>query len=298
MDVTKKYDKKFALRGIHLEIPKGVCYGLIGPNGAGKSTIMKILTTILDEFEGECLFDHMNMKKEKESIRKMIGYVPQDITLIEELSAVENLKFFGKLYGIKGEKLNQRVDTLLKMVGLFDRRKEVIKSYSGGMKRRINIACALIHEPSYIFMDEPTVGVDPQSRKLIFDIIHQLKMEGNTILYSSHYMEEIELLADKIALIDKGKIIDQGDKNDLLERYTKPSIYIEGKNVEVSFLEKIGKTAPKREGWIVEVEDGLSSMKEIANYHHQHQREIKKLELYKRNLEDVFFELTGSTLRD
>lgn len=203
-EVSKQYKNTKALENISLSIPNGCCFGLVGPNGAGKSTLIKIISNIIQDFEGDIQFNDSIIRK---SPKQYIGYVPQEICLEQSVTAQRNLDFFGKLYGLKGKQLQERTEEVLSFIGLINRSKDKVATFSGGMKRRLNIGCALIHQPKIIIMDEPTVGIDPQSRKYIFDIINRLKKAGCTIIYTSHYMEEVEELCDQVAFIDNGKII-------------------------------------------------------------------------------------------
>ena len=230
--LSKKYGKKIALESISFSVKKGTCFGLLGPNGAGKSTTMKILTGIVIADNGSVKILGLDSIEHRQSIQQKVGYVPQSITLYEELNAYDNLLFFGKMYGVKDNLLKERIRKVLLQTGLLDRAKDKVKEYSGGMKRRINIAAALLHEPKILILDEPTVGIDPQSRNHIFDMIHELKKEGVTIIYSTHYMEEVEALCDEIAIIDNGKIITQGNLKELLEQYSTNAIYIETNQIE------------------------------------------------------------------
>lgn len=296
--VQKKYGARIALEDINLQIGKGTCFGFIGPNGAGKSTLMKILVGILDEYEGEVSVFKQSLRKHKGSIQQKMGYVPQDICIEEKLTALDNMMYFGRVYGLRGNVLKKRVDDILSMVGLSDRKKEIVSTFSGGMKRRMNIGCALLHEPDIIILDEPTVGVDPQSRNHIFEIIKELKREGKTILYSSHYMEEVENLCDSIALIDQGKIVEQGTIRELFVKYAASSIFVQGKGIHKDSLKQFGEMSEVREGYMIEVEEPLKILDKIAQLLISQNVQVERLEISKPSLEDIFLSLTGSTLRD
>ncbi len=297
--LTKMYGKKTALEGISFSVKAGTCFGLLGPNGAGKSTTMKILTGIVDADNGSAMLFGMDSKKNRNSIKQKVGYVPQSITLYEDLNAYDNLLFFGQMYGVKGKQLKERITKVLIQTGLLDRAKDKVKEYSGGMKRRINIAAALLHNPQVLILDEPTVGIDPQSRNHIFDMIRALKDEGVTIIYSTHYMEEVEALCDDIAIIDNGKIIIQGNLKDLLEQYSNKSIYIETDHIEkLKDFKNISKITSKDEGWIIESDQPVTLLQDILKTSTEQDIEIRGLEMMRPTLESVFLSLTGTSLRD
>ncbi|CAN7539386.1 ABC transporter ATP-binding protein [Rossellomorea sp. LjRoot5] len=217
-DIEKNYGNHQVIKGIDVSIDEGKVFGLLGPNGAGKTTLISMLSAQLPVTSGNVMIAGMNLDKNVKEIKKLIGIVPQDIALYPELNAVDNLTFFGALYGLKRKELKERVNWILQMVGLEDRASEPVKNYSGGMKRRINIAAALLHDPRIVFMDEPTVGIDPQSRNKIYELIELLKQEKKTIIYTTHYMEEAAVLCDTIAILDDGQIIEHGTTEELLKQ--------------------------------------------------------------------------------
>lgn len=297
--LSKKYGKKIALESISFSVKKGTCFGLLGPNGAGKSTTMKILTGIVIADNGSVSILGLDSIEHRQSIQQKVGYVPQSITLYEELSAYDNLLFFGKMYGVKDNLLKERIRKVLVQTGLLDRAKDKVKEYSGGMKRRINIAAALLHEPKILILDEPTVGIDPQSRNHIFDMIHELKKEGVTIIYSTHYMEEVEALCDEIAIIDNGKIITQGNLKELLEQYSTNAIYIETNQIaKLKDLQGLTKMSAKNAGWILETNQPVVLLQNILKTSTEQAIEIQALEMMRPSLESVFLSLTGTSLRD
>lgn len=297
--LSKKYGKKIALENISFSVKKGICFGLLGPNGAGKSTTMKILTGIVIADSGSVKILGLDSIEHRQSIQQKVGYVPQSITLYEELNAYDNLMFFGKMYGVKDNLLKERIEKVLLQTGLLDRAKDKVKEYSGGMKRRINIAAALLHEPKILILDEPTVGIDPQSRNHIFDMIHELKKEGVTIMYSTHYMEEVEALCDEIAIIDNGKIITQGNLKELLEQYSTNAIYIETNQIEqLNDLQGLTKMSAKNAGWILETNQPVVLLQNILKTSTEQAIEIQALEMMRPSLESVFLSLTGTSLRD
>lgn len=297
--LQKTYDKKPALKNVNLTVRAGTCFGLLGPNGAGKSTTMKILTGVVEADGGQVEILGLDASREQKSIRRQVGYVPQNITLYEKLSARENLYFFGEIYGIRGNELKQRVDQVLDVVGLANRDKDAVETFSGGMKRRINIAAALIHQPKLLILDEPTVGIDPQSRNHIFEMIRSLKSQGVTIIYSTHYMEEVEALCEDVAIIDQGEVIAQGTLHEVMERYSSKAVYVEAEGLEqLPALPQVKKTYPKNGGWVIETEQVAQTMQLLLQHLTEQGWEIKALELMRPSLEDVFLSLTGTSLRD
>ncbi len=215
-DVTKRYGSLTALDAVSLQIKSGEFFGLLGPNGAGKSTLMSLVAGLRAADNGSITLDDVVLSTSNASSRIALGLVPQDIALYQELSAEQNLRIFGKLYQLHGADLHKRVDELLDAVQLADRRKDPVKTFSGGMQRRLNLAAALMHKPKLLLCDEPTVGVDPQSRNAIFEYLDQLNREGLTIIYSTHYMEEATRLCSRIGIIDKGSILALGSLDELL----------------------------------------------------------------------------------
>lgn len=214
-NLRKSFDTVEALKGISFNIPQGECFGLLGPNGAGKTTTISIMSTLVEPSEGKVSIAGFDLKKNPLECKKNIGVVTQEIALYNELSAYDNLQFWGGLYNVPKMELKARIDELLNLFGLFERKNDKVKNYSGGMKRRINIASALLHKPNVLFMDEPTVGIDPQSRNLIFEVVEKLHKEGMTIIYTTHYMEEAERLCNRIGIIDDGIIVAQGTLDEL-----------------------------------------------------------------------------------
>ncbi|HTY50935.1 MAG TPA: ABC transporter ATP-binding protein [Steroidobacteraceae bacterium] len=205
--LTKRYGERVAVNGISFRIARGECLGLLGPNGAGKTSTLAMISGIARP-DGGCLrFEDASPGAGPTALKRRVGLVPQDLALFDELSAWANLQLFGGLYGLDGPTLRSRADAALQLVGLADRRGERVKNFSGGMKRRLNIAGALLHDPDLILLDEPTVGVDPQSRHAIFDNLEQLKARGKTLLYTTHYMEEAERLCDRVLIMDHGRVL-------------------------------------------------------------------------------------------
>lgn len=293
--VEKKYGGKPALKDVNLTIQRGRCYGLVGPNGAGKSTLMKIVASVIQDFQGDVQVSDSFSKK---AFKTEIGYIPQEICVEPTVSATSNLLFFGKLYGLKGSKLRGRVKAVLEDVGLTERANDKVITFSGGMRRRLNIGCALMHEPELIIMDEPTVGIDPQSRAFIFGMIEEMKRSGRTIIYASHHMEEVEQICDEIAFLDHGEVIEKGEVNALLQKYAIPAVYVKGSSVSQEDFHSLGTVENKSGGFLLKTKNPLHAMEQITAIYRQKESALERLELVQPRLENVFMDLTGSALRD
>lgn len=288
-----------AVDGIQFQVQEGSCFGLLGPNGAGKSTLMKIIAGITQADQGSITLLNHETKANREVIGMNVGYVPQDITLYEQLSGRQNLYFFGKMYGLHGSKLKERVTEVLSEVGLTDRADEAVTTYSGGMKRRINIAAALLHKPKLVVLDEPTVGIDPQSRNHIFEMIRTMKRSGTTIIYSTHYMEEAEALCDELAIIDHGKIIAKGDLYEVLEQHAMPAVYVEADDWSApSELASANRIQAQGSGWLIEGTNALKLLHEVSDELLRGGHRVRALQLQQPSLDSVFMKLTGTALRD
>jgi ABC-2 type transport system ATP-binding protein len=302
--LKKSYGSHQALKGIDFSIKQGEFYGLLGPNGAGKTTTISIISTILEPDSGTVTIDNLDLKKNKVACKRMIGVVPQEIALYDKLSAVENLQFWGSLYDVDKSILTKRIDETMELLGLADRKNDKVKDYSGGMKRRVNIAAALLHEPKILFMDEPTVGIDPQSRNLIFEVVEKLHKKGMTIVYTTHYMEEAERLCDRIGIIDKGEIIVQGSLTDLREySKMKDAILVKysnsGEETEKRIKEKLkGDYVMNGNEIIFTCNDVNADLPKVVNQCADAGLELSQIEIQKVNLETIFLKLTGKQLRD
>lgn len=304
-NITKRFNDKLVLDNISYEVEQGEIFGFIGPNGAGKSTLINIMTSLLTPDSGTITICGYDILKDPIKAKGCIGYVPQDLALMEELNAYDNLEFFGALYGLKGNVLKERISEALKVTGLEENRKQKVKKFSGGMKRRLNLALAILHHPKVLILDEPTVGVDPQSRNHIFSFVKNICKEwGTTVIYTSHYMEEIEELCKRVFIIDLGKEISYGDREDI-----KASVFPNNK-VIIEAQDITGETimALKDDEGIIKVGDKensifltINSKFKLANtlsLLEKNDINIKKISYEEPKLEDVFLSLTGKTLRD
>ncbi len=304
-DVVKRYDKMLAVDNVSLTVEKGELFGLLGPNGAGKSTTIKMIMGLLNPEYGEISVDNMVVHKNSIEVKKLLGFVPQELAIYENMSAIENVSFFGSLYGLRGKELKEKVNEALKFVGLVDRQKEKVKKYSGGMKRRLNIACAIVHQPEIIIMDEPTVGIDPQSRKHILESVRELNRRGSTVIYTSHYMQEVEEMCERIGIIDHGKLIACGKKNELINQAAEENkILIEATDIRFNPIEEIKEiqgisNVELNENTIeiitVNAQKCLQDVLFILSKNDVHVRNINIME---PDLESVFLALTGRKLRD
>ncbi len=217
LDLRKSFGDNQAVQGVSFEVSQGEIFSLLGPNGAGKTTTISMLSCLLRPNDGDAKIMGHSIRADAMGVKSVLGVVPQDLALYEDLTARENLNFWGKMYGLRGSKLKHRVEEVLDVIGLRDRANERVGKYSGGMKRRVNIGVALLHKPQVIYMDEPTVGIDPQSRRNILDSVVTLKNEGMTVLYTTHYMEEAQEISDHIAIMDHGKLIASGTHEELVK---------------------------------------------------------------------------------
>ena len=239
---VKTFGKHEAVKNISFTIGKSEIFGLLGPNGAGKSTTINMMCGYLEPTSGDTLIEGQSITREPRNVKRLIGVVAQEIALYNDLNALENLEFFGAIYGLSSKARKERAHALLHFVGLYDRRKEPVKKFSGGMQRRINMAIALMHQPALLMMDEPTVGVDPQSREHIFDTIEQLRDQGTTILYTTHYMEEAERLCNRIAIMDEGQIVALGTLEQLLAMRDQNREVQRPHGLQELFIQLTGKT--------------------------------------------------------
>ncbi|MFE6074871.1 ABC transporter ATP-binding protein [Paenibacillus sp. NPDC057886] len=303
--LTKKFGEYTAVDNLSLSVQEGEIFGFLGPNGAGKSTTIHMATSLLSATKGEIEIMGRNITKHSRFAKQAIGFVPQDLAIYEDMTAYENVHFFAGLYGLRGAELKRSAIEALEFVGLADRQGSYPKSFSGGMKRRLNIACAIAHRPKLIIMDEPTVGIDPQSRNYILNSVRKLNRMGSTIIYTSHYMEEVEEICSQIAIIDHGKIIAEGTKAELKAIITnQKNISITVRSTESLPMEQLKSIVGVNTVEAAEQTINISSALEINNLNPIIQLlvasgvEIRGVEAQEPSLETVFLTLTGRTLRD
>jgi ABC-2 type transport system ATP-binding protein len=304
-DLHKNFEDVYAVQGVSFDVRAGEIFSLLGPNGAGKSTIISMLACLLEPTQGDALVMGHSILREPMAVKAAIGVIPQEIALYEDLSARENLNFWGKMYGLRSSALRQRVDEVLEVIGLTERQKGRVGKFSGGMKRRLNIGIALLHRPQVIIMDEPTVGIDPQTRRNILDNVKELNQRGMTVLYTTHYMEEAQELSDHIAIMDQGEVIAQGTHDELVKI--------------VGELDRIDLTVNAEAGRVLEqwrategvhqvsaedsqltllVDDSNVVLPRLFESATRVGVRITSVEIQEPNLEAVFLHLTGRALRD
>jgi ABC-2 type transport system ATP-binding protein len=303
-DLKKSFGDLEAVKGISLQVARGEVFGLLGPNGAGKTTTISMLTGLLEPTSGKISVDGLNLAQHTNEVKAKLGLVPQELALYPTLSARQNLAFFGRIYGLKGKDLKQRVVEVLEMIGLTDRADDAVKDYSGGMKRRVNIGAGLLHKPQILFLDEPTVGVDPQSRNAIFESVEALNRAGMSVIYTTHYMEEAQRLCHRVAIVDEGKLIAL-DTPTALIRSLGGGVVMLGvtESAPEDLTERITqvpavKSAIRSDGQLKietqRLQEALMGALDITN---QLDVRITSLEILEPNLESVFLNLTGKKLR-
>lgn len=304
-NLTKNFGDNIAVDNLTLSIEKGEILGLLGPNGAGKTTTINIITSILKPTKGNVEIFGKSLYNHGSEIKAHMGIVPQCISLYENLTVEENINFFAKLYGLRGASLREGLNYALDFISLQDHKKTKCKNLSGGMQRRLNIGCAIAHKPEIIIMDEPTVGIDPQSRNHILNMAKELNKEGCTIIYTSHYMEEVQQLCNKIAIMDNGKLIAKGTKDDLISLISDNStLEIEGYDINESVLEKlldikgVKNYAFDENKVLITSSRDVSNLSYIINFFTSNNIEIRNMGYKTLDLEDVFLTLTGKKLRD
>ena len=327
--LVKKYGELAAVDDVSFSIEEGEIFGLLGPNGAGKSTTIAMLSGLFRPSAGAARIGGLDVVKDLGRVKQLIGVVPQDLALYPTLSGRENVTFFGELYGLHGKQLRQRVDEVLGYVGMVERAKDPVNAYSGGMKRRINLAAGLVNRPRLLFLDEPTVGVDPQSRNHIFESVERLNREqGMTVLYTTHYMEEAERLCVRVGIIDRGKLIALDTPRQLISRLgggiIRVGVPLQDDSVcqGVAALPAVAAATWAAPGMLpadgdaradgsaatsaplarpvlkVEAREGSDALVQVINYLNQRSVPIQSLEVLEPNLETVFLHLTGKSLRD
>ena len=301
----KSFGEIKAVQGISFEVQKGEIFSLLGPNGAGKTTTLSMLATLLRPDDGDaCVLGH-SLRREPMAVKSVLGVVPQEIAVYEDLTARENLTFWGKMYGLRGPGLRQRVDEVLDIIGLSDRANGRVGKFSGGMKRRVNIGVALLHKPQVIYMDEPTVGIDPQSRRNILDSVVALKNQGMTVLYTTHYMEEAQELSDHIAIMDHGRLIACGAHEELVKLVGQQTRIDLTLNAEAGHvleawraIEGVTRVSAEDGKVTALVEDSNLALPRLFEVAAHLSTRITSVDISEPNLEAVFLHLTGRALRD
>ncbi len=304
-DLRKVFDSKTAVDGVTFDVDKKEIFGLLGPNGAGKSTITGMLSCLLEPTSGDASIDGNSIVKEPNKVKKILGVIPQEIALYPTLSARENLHFWGRMYDLSAAEAKKNTEEILEIVGLKDRANDLIETYSGGMKRRINIAAGMLHRPKVLLMDEPTVGIDPQSRNHILEMVKQLNTEGLTVVYTSHYMEEVEFLCDRLAIIDQGKVIAQGTQDELKKLVGREDVIrikaIGVTDAVIAGLKEIplvDNVSLKEEEIDVLSKRGREALASVITKLNEKSVKVTSVEIQEPDLEAVFLHLTGKSLRD
>ncbi len=308
-ELVKRYvpDAPPAVDGVSFTIHEGEIFSLLGPNGAGKTTTIAMLSCLIKPTSGDAFIDGHSVVREPMAVKQVIGVVPQEIALYNELTARQNLVFWGRMYGLGGRDLQARVSEVLTLVGLDERADDRVKTYSGGMKRRLNIAVGLLHRPRILYMDEPTVGIDPQSRRNILDTVKALNRQGMTVLYTTHYMEEAQELSHRVGIMDRGKLIALGTQQELTQ------LVGEHETLRLHLTDAQDLTplvtalrarpeiieASAADGQVVViVSDAATALPEVIRQAHAHGIRMRSVDIEEPNLEAVFLRLTGRALRD
>lgn len=306
-NLVKNFGNLTAVDDVSFNVEEGEIFSLLGPNGAGKTTTISILSTLFTPTSGDAIICGKSVIKEPMAVKKAIGVVPQEIALYDDLTALENLNFWGKMYGLSGSDLSTRIDEVLEQIDLKARAKERIKTYSGGMKRRVNIGVGLLHKPRLLFMDEPTVGIDPQSRRAILDSVKELNRDGMTILYTTHYMEEAQELSDRVGIIDYGKLIALGTQKELTAQVGEMDTLILhlGENEDpvnlaeaLQALPGVLQANPTDHQVAIVTPSAEEALAPIFSHTNELGIKIYSVDMREPNLEAVFLHLTGRALRD
>ena len=302
-DLQKSYGDLIAVNRVSFSARAGTVFGLLGPNGAGKSTTISCLSGLLKPTTGSIRVGGFDLASDAVKAKASLGIVPQELAIYEDLSARDNLTYWGAAYGLKGDKLKQRVDHVLNRIGLADRAGDLPKQYSGGMKRRLNFGCGLVHEPRILLLDEPTVGVDPQSRERLFDLVREEKAKGTCVLYTTHYMEEAEKLCDELAIIDHGKIIAGGTLSELRAEFGGNDIIQLSGSFELSKVETVVAELNAEilsfstEVLMITIRNGARVLPAVLQAISATGADIRDTRLSEPNLESLFLKLTGKELR-
>jgi ABC-2 type transport system ATP-binding protein len=306
-NLVKKYGDFTAVKGISFDIQEGEIFSLLGPNGAGKTTTISVLSTLYEPTSGDVTVGGHSVTKDPMAVRRLIGMVPQDLALYDDLTAAENLSFWGQMYGLGGKALKERIGEVLEQIGLSERANQRVKTYSGGMKRRVNIGVGLLHRPRLLFMDEPTVGIDPQSRRAILDSVKDLNRQGMTVLYTTHYMEEAAELSNRVGIIDHGELIALGSQAELTRQVGEHEsllLHLGESDNPAALAAALRGLAGVLKAEVsdhtvtvitIEAEDIVAPVISKAN---ELGIKIRSVDIQEPNLETVFLSLTGRALRD
>ena len=306
-NLVKKFGDFPAVNGISFDIIEGEIFSLLGPNGAGKTTTISMLSTLYVPTSGEATIGGHSITKEPMAVRNLIGVIPQDLALYEDLTARENLSFWGQMYNLSGKPLNSRIDEVLEQIGLTDKARDRVKTYSGGMKRRVNIGVGLLHKPKLLFMDEPTVGIDPQSRRAILDSVKDLNKQGMTVLYTTHYMEEAAELSDRVGIIDHGELIALGTQSELTKQVGEMETLIlhisenddpERLAAAIRTLKGVKKADVSDHTVTIIIPEAEEALAPVVTKANELGIKIHSVDMHEPNLEAVFLHLTGRALRD
>jgi len=316
-DLAKTYEtadgeEVLAVKGIDLEIHKGEIFSLLGPNGAGKTTTISMISGLVTPTRGDAEIGGFSITKQPLEAKRLMGVVPQEIALYNTLTGRQNLEFFGKMYGLRGGLLSERVDEVLEFVGLTDRQKDKVENYSGGMKRRLNVGVGLLHKPDLVYMDEPTVGIDPQSRRRILDTVMELRDErGMTVLYTTHLMEEAQELSDRVGIMDHGEIIALGTQDELIQSVGEEDtliLKVGGGEIDEGLPDQLQRDVPGITQVLVEQGDegqitisarrGRKALPDVIQLTEAAGVEVQSVAVQEPDLEAVFLHLTGRALRD
>jgi ABC-2 type transport system ATP-binding protein len=307
INLVKRYGDFIAVNGVSFQIERGEIFSLLGPNGAGKTTTISMLSTLLMPTAGDASINGYSITRNSIDVRKIIGVVPQEIALYETLTARENLLFWGRMYGLSGAELNRRADEGLAQVGLSDRAKSRVQTFSGGMKRRLNIAVGLLHSPQILFMDEPTVGIDPQSRRSILDAVKELNRQGLTVLYTTHYMEEAQELSNRVGIIDHGQMIACGTQKELtqtvgehetLRLHLSEDTDADWLAGDLRSLPGVIQSSAADHSVVLIVPEAEEALAPVITRTNDLNIKIRSVDMQEPNLEAVFLNLTGRALRD
>ena len=306
-DLVKKFGDFAAVKGVSFTVAEGEIFSLLGPNGAGKTTTISMLSTLYEPTSGDARVGGHSVRRELMAVRQLIGVVPQDLALYDDLTARENLVFWGQMYGLTSAILKTRIAEVLELIGLSDRANQRVKTYSGGMKRRVNIGVGLLHRPRLLFMDEPTVGIDPQSRRAILDSVKELNKAGMTVLYTTHYMEEAQELSDRVGIIDHGELIAIGTQAELTRQIGQMDSLVLSFSEDQDPSGCIGPIQALPGVQCVDITDhklnilapsAEAILGEVVACANASGLKIRALEVEEPNLEAVFLSLTGRALRD